>query len=66
MADKQIFLNDGQWQKIEPLLPKPKLNPRGGRPPASDRYVLEGILWMLRSGVRWCDLPSWYPSASTC
>jgi transposase len=38
----------------------------GGRPPADDRQVLEGILWILRSGARWCDLPEEFPSPSTC
>lgn len=47
-------------------LQKPKRSPKGGRPPAPNREVLEGILWMLRTGARWCDLPSRYPSASTC
>jgi transposase len=57
------LLSDRQWEKIEPLLPPP----RGfGRPRAEDRAVLEGILWVLRSGARWRDLPKQYPSASTC
>ena len=38
----------------------------GGRPPAPDRKVLEGILWILRSGARWQDLPEEFPSPSTC
>src|SRR5579885_1416904 len=37
-----------------------------GRPPANDRKVLEGILWILRSGARWQDLPDEFPHPSTC
>src|SRR6516165_7945842 len=40
--------------------------PQGGRPPKDDRKVLEGILWILRSGARWCDLPEEFPSPTTC
>jgi len=48
------------------LAPKRRKRPQGGRPPADDRKVLEGILWILRSGARWCDLPVEFPSPSTC
>jgi len=64
MRDKSL-LNDQQWQKIKPLLPKVGRGGRG-RPRADERQVLEGILWVLRSGARWRDLPREYPSASTC
>jgi len=57
------FLSEEQWQRIAPLLPKNKSH---GRPWADNRRVLEGILWILRSGARWRDLPQEYPSASTC
>ena len=66
MAEYTQFINDEQWKKLEPLLPKPKQNPKGGRPPADNREVLEGILWVLRTGARWQDLPERYPSPSTC
>jgi transposase len=59
-------LTDGQWEKIEPLMPKPKRSRKGGRPPSGNRACLEGILWVLRSGARWKDLPGDFPSASTC
>ena len=64
MRDPSL-LSEPQWNKIAPLLPKPR-RARRGRPPADQRLVLEGILWVLRSGARWRDLPAEYPSASTC
>lgn len=60
------MLTDRQWKKIEPLLPKLHRGKRGGRPWADSRRVLEGILWIARSGARWQDLPGEYPSSSTC
>ncbi|HKW61407.1 MAG TPA: transposase, partial [Candidatus Acidoferrum sp.] len=59
-------LTDAQWEKLRPLLPKARTSRRGGRPRANDRKVLEGILWVLRSGARWCDLPEEFPSPATC
>ncbi len=66
MARYGRLLTDAQWEKIGPLLPKRPKRPRGGRPPANDRKVLEGILWILRSGARWQDLPDEFPSPATC
>ena len=60
---KRVTPSDKQWAKLEPLLPK--LRSRG-RPWADNRCVLEGILWVLKTGARWRDLPREYPSASTC
>lgn len=62
------LLTDAQWSKIEPLLPRPKPSKNSGRPRAKDRSVMEGILWMLKSGARWEDLPRdrGWPSYSTC
>lgn len=59
-------LTDEQWQKLEPLLPKVDPGPQGGRPWADNRAVFEGILWILKSGARWKDLPREYPSPATC
>jgi transposase len=66
MSRHDSELTDGQWSRIAPLLPKPKTSRRGGRPRADDRRCFEGILWVLRSGARWKDLPAQYPSPSTC
>ena len=56
-------LTDAQWELISPMLPPPKGR---GRPRADDRRTLNGILWVLRSGARWQDLPKEYGSDSTC
>jgi len=56
-------LSDAQWHLIAPHLPPPK---RMGRPRADDRKTLEGILWVLRSGARWQDVPREYGSPTTC
>jgi transposase len=60
---QKAFLSDEQWARLEPLLPKERSR---GRPWADNRRVLEGILWVLKTGARWRDLPKEYPSASTC
>src|SRR6266436_2983124 len=66
MARYGRLLTDAQWEKIRPLLPRPRSRRRGGRPRASDRKVLEGILWILRSGALWQDFPEEFPSPATC
>jgi len=66
MAKYARFIKDDQWKLLEPLLPKQKLGPKGGRPIINNRDVLEGILWALRTGARWQDLPERYPYPSPC
>ena len=61
-------LSDVQWAKISPLLPKIELRADGrGRPRVhDDRSVMNGVLWVLRTGAGWADLPERFPSPSTC
>ena len=60
-------LTDAQWAILAPLLPKPRLRrDRRGRPWRDPRDVLNGILWILRTGAPWKDLPDRYPSYQTC
>jgi transposase len=66
MRTEKPLLSDKQWNKMAPLLPQPTPSTKGGRPFADNRQVVEGLLWMLRTGARWCDLPPQYPSPSTC
>jgi transposase len=66
VARRGVRLTDTQWAKIEPLLPPMPRSQRGGRPWASHRAVVDGIVWVLKTGARWRDLPAEYPSPSTC
>jgi transposase len=66
MARDTSELTDEQWEKIAPLLPEPHASPWGGPKPIPNRPCFEGILWILRTGARWKDLPKQYPSPSTC
>jgi transposase len=59
-------LNDEQWALVADLFAEPPPNPRGGRPRAEPRRCLEGILWVLKTGARWKDLPRCFPSYVTC
>lgn len=63
-------IDDELWVLIEPLLPRPKSRnrERRGRPRVSDRAVLNGILFVLRTGMRWNHLPTrlGFGSGATC
>jgi transposase len=56
-------LTDDQWEVIRPLIPA---QGRMGRPRADDRQVLNGILFVLKSGCRWKDMPRQFSYPSTC
>ena len=49
------LLNDDQWERIAPLLPGKKGDP--GRSGEDNRLFLEAILWLVRAGAPWRDLP---------
>ncbi|XUP36833.1 IS5 family transposase (plasmid) [Xanthomonas axonopodis pv. vasculorum] len=56
------------WKRIEPLIPQVKPSPKGGRPRLSDQQALNGIVYVLRTGIAWEDLPLelGYGSGMTC
>lgn len=60
-------LTDAQYEKLRPLLPEEELVTRKrGRPWRDPRDVLNGVLWVIRTGAPWKDLPSRYPPYQTC
>jgi transposase len=56
-------LTDDQWTALADLLPPQR--PRTGRPAKDHRTVLNGILWTLRTGAPWRDLPDRYGTWQT-
>src|SRR5512136_2601182 len=54
---QRFELTDAQWERLQPLLP-PKA--RTGRPATYHRQIINGILWILRTGAPWRDLPERY------
>jgi transposase len=51
-------LTEIQWQRLQPLLPPER--PAVGRPNKDHRQVVNGILWRLKTGAPWRDLPERY------
>ena len=60
-------LSEKQWEKIQDFVPDGLVREDGrGRPWTDKRRVLEGILWIVKTGARWRDLPKDYPPYQTC
>ena len=60
-------LTDTQWARLQPLLPPPRpaKGSKGGRPRNADRPIMNGMLWILRTGAPWPDVPARYGPPST-
>lgn len=51
------LVSDALWEIVEALIPKRPPRPHGGRKPIDDRKALTGILFVLKTGIPWEDLP---------
>ncbi len=58
-------LTDKEWARLEPLLPPQRPAEPGGEY-RDHRQVINGILWVLRTGAPWRDLPERYGPWQTC
>ena len=59
-------LTDVQWELLKSIV-EPKTPPkRRGRPWSDTRRVLEGVLWILRTGAQWSEMPNKFPPYQTC
>jgi len=65
MATKTYEITDEQWERIKDMLP-PERTGKAGRPcKTPNRDVLNGILWIARTGSPWKELPPAYGKKST-
>src|ERR1035441_5916591 len=54
-------ITDEQWKVVEAILPEDPVRDDGrGRPWSDRRKVLSGVLWILRTGAPWQDMPARY------
>ena len=60
---RRYELSEAQWQRIAHLLPGKAGDP--GRHAADNRLFVHAVLWILRSGARWSDLPPRYGKYKT-
>jgi len=58
----RLLLTDDEWDLIADVFPKPAAM---GRPPRDKRQVVNGILWILRTGAPWRDLPEEFGPCKT-
>ena len=58
-------ISDEQWSRIEPWFQARTRDPRGVQAQTPDRSILNGLLWLMKTGSPWRDLPSEYGSWQT-
>lgn len=63
MGVKRYELDEAQWARVEPLLPRNVSDP--GRTGSDDGLFGNGVLWVPRSGAHWQDLPERYGKRKT-
>ena len=63
-AQRRYELTDEEWERIREYFPEREAGQKG-RPRNDDRQILNGILWIVRSGAAWRDLPERYGAWST-
>lgn len=56
MGARRYEVTDEEWERIKGHIPTAKT----GRPPKDYRQILNGMMWLAKSGAMWEDLPEWY------
>jgi len=64
-VDEAWRVPDELWERIEPLLPKERPHPKGGRPWMPARQAMDAVFYVLRTGCQWKALPRSVGAGST-
>ena len=54
------------WEVLSGIVKTPAPSPKGGRPPSDLRSIVDGIYYVLKSGISWNHMPPCFASSSTC
>ncbi len=54
---KGRLVTDALWKRVETLIPKTPASPRGGRARVDDRICLTDMIFVLKIGIQWAELP---------
>lgn len=67
LSTPALLLTEAHWKQIAALLPPPK---QSGRPPEDSYPLLAGILWIMRTGASWREMPTefghWHTAYTWC
>jgi len=58
-------VDDALWARVGPLLVIEKVRKKSGRPRKSDRAILNGLIWLARTGSQWKAIPAEFGAKST-
>ncbi len=58
-------VDEALWARLAPLLVNDKPRKKPGRPRRDDRVLVNGLIWMARTGAQWAALPARYGPKST-
>jgi transposase len=58
-------VDDALWERIRPLLVIHKVRKKPGRPRIDDRRILNGLIWLARTGSQWSAIPAEFGAKST-
>lgn len=58
-------ISDKLWSKLAPWFASRVRDPRGAKSKTPDRVILDGLLWLMKTGSPWRDLPPEYGSWQT-
>ena len=56
---RRYEINNKEWEKIKEMFP-PERTGKRGRPAKNNRIMLNGMLWIARTGAQWRELPEQY------